>query len=413
MRAARDTLRVPGFGRLAGAYTVNELGNWFGDVALALLVYHETGSALATAALFVGTRFVPAFLGPPLVARIEVLGARVALPALYAAEAVVFAALALLTGNFLLWFAIGLATVDGTLAVAARALTRATAAALLEPTGRLRDGNAVMNVGFTAAGALGPALAGAVVATLGVAAALALDAISFLLVAVALARSRSLPAAEVDPEPWGERFRAGLRYVVRAPLLRGLLAGQAAALVFFAAVIPIEVFYVKDSLGAGDAAYGALLASWGVGMVAGSLLFAGLRSGSLQLLIVLSTAAIGLAYLALALAPTLAVACLASVAGGIGNGVQWIALVSAVQEATRTDLHGRVLGLLESSGAAMPGLGFLLGGVIATVMDPRAAYAAAGVGVLVVLGIAAAALARTDWTPSRATAPAEVLEAAA
>src|SRR5919204_18743 len=64
-------LRVAGFPTLAAAYSINELGNWLGDIALAVLVYDHTKSALATAALFVGTRFVPAFAAPPIVARIE------------------------------------------------------------------------------------------------------------------------------------------------------------------------------------------------------------------------------------------------------------------------------------------------------------------------------------------------------
>ena len=37
-------------------------------------------------------------------------------------------------------------------------------------------------------------------------------------------------------------------------------------------------------------------------------------------------------------------------------------------------------GLLESIGAAMPGVGFLLGGVIVALGSPRTAFACAGVG---------------------------------
>ena len=55
-----------------------------------------------------------------------------------------------------------------------------------------------------------------------------------------------------------------------SPLLRRLLGAQALAFVFFAVVLPIEVVFAKDTLGAGDAGYGGLLASWGAGMVVGS-----------------------------------------------------------------------------------------------------------------------------------------------
>ena len=60
MSSASDPLRDPVFRRLATAYSVNELGNWLGDVALAVVVYDRTRSALATAALFLAARFVPA-----------------------------------------------------------------------------------------------------------------------------------------------------------------------------------------------------------------------------------------------------------------------------------------------------------------------------------------------------------------
>ena len=147
-------------------------------------------------------------------------------------------------------------------------------------------------------------------------------------------------------------------------------------------MIPIEVVFAKETLDAGDAGYGALLASWGVGMVVGSLLFAALREVSAaRSCCSVSTLAIGAAYLGTAVAPTLLVACAASVVGGIGNGVQWIALVTAVQELTRATYQARVLALLEALASAMPGVGFLLGGAIAAIFEPRASYAVAGAGV--------------------------------
>ena len=79
-------------------------------------------------------------------------------------------------------------------------------------------------------------------------------------------------------------------------------------------------------------------------------------------LLFFSTLAVGAGYLGLAAAPTLAVACAASVVGGAGNGVQWVAAISAVQELTAESMQARVMSVLESIGAAMPGVGFALGG---------------------------------------------------
>jgi predicted MFS family arabinose efflux permease len=401
---------VGGFKVLAGGYSVNELGNWLGDIALAVLVFDQTGSALATALLFVGTRFVPALVSPALVARIEALRPRLSLPLLYGADAVVFALLALLAArHFTLALVVALGAVDGTLALAARALTRSTSAALLRPTGLLRRGNAIFNIGFTAAGALGPAIAGLVVAHAGVSAALWADAASFAVVALMLATARALPAGGRAAGGWRRRLHDAFAYVRRRRLLFGLLVAQAAASLFFYAVVPIEVVYAKKTLTAGDSGYGWLLASWGVGMIAGGFLFAAAQGARIQVVLMAGTFAIGAAYVGLAAAPTLAVACAISVVGGLGNGVQWISVVHAVQELTSSAMQARVLGLLEAVGAALPVVGFLFGGVVAAAASPRTAYAAAGIGVLAVLVLAVLRLRSADW-PERtggASAPDE------
>ncbi|MBS1882139.1 MAG: MFS transporter [Actinobacteria bacterium] len=378
-------LRRPLFRRLATTYAINEMGDWMGVIALSVLVFEATNSALATAALFVGTRFLPGFLAPLLVARIEKPPPRFVLPLIYCGETAAFGALALLASHFSLAAVIALATVDGTLALAGRALTRAVVASLLEPTGELRAGNAVLNVAFTAGAALGPGLAGLVVAGLGVGAALLLNAASFYLVAWILVTAGRMPRAEPEPGGTRARARAGLRYLRENKVLRRLLVAQGAAFVFFSAVIPVEVIYAKQTLGAGDTGYGVMLASWGVGMLLGSLVFARARRTPLILLLVLSTLAVGLGYLGMAIAPNLAIACLASLIGGTGNGVQWVSAISAVQELTEPGMQARVMAVLESIGAAMPGVGFAVGGLIAAIATPRTTFLFAGLGVLAIV----------------------------
>jgi MFS family permease len=394
-------LRLPGFRHLAGAHVVNELGNWLGEIALAILVFDQTGSPLATAALFLGMQFLPAFAAPPLVARVETLQARRSLSGLYAAEAAMFAGLGLLADNFVLAAVIVLAAIDGSLASAARSLTRASAGEMLVRRGMLREGNALLNVGFTASAAAGPAIAGLVVAGAGAQTALFVDSASFLVVALVLATARGLPRVEFETSSWVERLRDGFRYVRGRLVLRRLLYAQGAAFLFFALVLPIEVVFVKETLDGGDSGYGALLASWGSGMVIGSLLFAAVRRLSLRTLLIASTLAVGCAYLGTAVAPTLLVACLASIVGGAGNGVQWVALISAVQELTSSTYQARVIAMLESLASAMPGLGFVIGGAVAALLSPRASYAVAGLGVICVLAIGAVALRRAGWSGER------------
>lgn len=382
-------MRRPAFRRLAASYAVNELGDWMGIVALSVLVFDQTDSALATMGLFLGTRFLPSLLVLPFVARAERVPPRFALPIIYCAEAACFGALAYLATNFSLGAVIIVATLDGALALTGRSLTRAVVAVLLSPTGELRAGNAILNIAFTGGAALGPAIAGLVVAGFGIQTALLLDAASFYLIACLLLTTKGLPFAKPEPGRIRERLVEGFRYIAQRPTLRYLLLAQSAAFIFFAAVLPIEVIYAKETLDVGDSGYGLLLASWGAGMVIGSLIFAVVRRRSLWLLLGLSTASVGFGYLGLAAAPTLALACAASIVGGAGNGVQWVAAVSAVQELTSRGLQARVMSVLESIGTAMPGVGFLVGGLVATSHDPRVVFGVAGIGLLAVVFLAA------------------------
>jgi MFS family permease len=402
-------LRRPQFRRLALSYAVNELGDWMGIVALSVLVYDKTGSAMATAALFLGTGFLPAMLAPIIVVKAEQPKPRIALPVIYCGEAAAFGALALLATHFSLAGVVILATIDGALALTGRAVTRAVAAAMLEASGELRAGNAILNIAFTGGAAIGPGIAGLVVAGFDVQTALLLDAVSFYAIAVILFTAGPLPQAEPDPGRVMERFRAGLSYIREQVRLRRLLLAESVAFIFFAAVIPIEVIYAKETLGAGDSGYGILLASWGIGMVGGSLVFAALRRARLPHLLFFSTIAIGVGYLGMAAAPGIVLACVASTFGGIGNGVQWVAMVSAVQELTAPNMQARVMSVLESSGAAMPGVGYLLGGAIASSHDPRAAYFVAGTGVLLLVAIAAPVLGSKWLLKAKKVADTEVM----
>jgi MFS family permease len=400
-------LRLPGFRALVGTYVVNELGNWLGEIALAILVFDQTGSPVATAALFLAMQFLPAFLAPVLVSRLEALPANRSLPLLYGLEAVAFAVLALLAQEFIFAAVIVLAAIDGALAASARALTRASVGAILTSPGMLREGNAVLNFGFTACAAFGPLFGGLVVAGASVEAALWADAISFGIVAIVIGGAKGIPRIELEAERMMQRLRDGYRYVRERPALARLLTAESAAFVFFYAAIPIEIVFAKETLGAGDAGYGLLLSSWGIGMVAGGVVFALLRRLTLRVLLGASTLAIGLAYLGMGVAPSLAVACGAAAVGGIGNGTQWVAMISAVQELTGLRYQARVMAMMESISSATPGIGFVLGGAVAAILSPRASFAVAGFGVLLVLAAAAVALTSVGW---RGDKPPEDLE---
>ena len=211
---------------------------------------------------------------------------------------------------------------------------------------------------------LGPALAGVVVPTFGASAALAIDMVSFAICGALLVDLQAPRRRRRDG--LGARAREGRAgsYINETSTLRRLLITQAIAFIFFEFSPPIEVAYAKVSLHAGDAGYGVLLGVWGLGVALGSVVFARSIDRSLKVLLSASTFAVGFAYLGWWLAPTLAIASAAGLVGGIGNGVQWAALISAVQRLTPEHLQGRLMGAVESLGAIFPAFGYVLGSAI-------------------------------------------------
>ena len=383
----RRSLRVPGFTPLASSYALNELGDNLGVIALAILVLDRTDSALATTALFLAGKFVPAFLAPALTAGLDRHPVGRVLPLLYVLEALAFAGLALLAHSFWLPAVLALAFADGLLALTARGLSRGAIAAVLTPAGTLREGNAIINVVFAIMSVAGPMLAGLIVHQWGVATALAADATSFVGVALLLLiASGRLPRPETGPrERWRARVRDGLQYIRSHPTAGRLIGGEALAIVFFTVTVPIEVVYATESLHSTSLGLGTLIGMWGVGILIGSAIFTRAGGRSLGTLILVSTAAIGVGYAEMAVAPTLVIACIGAVIGGAGNGIQWVAVMTALQETVGAAYQARAAGLLESAAAAVPGIGYVLGGLLTSVASARLAYVVAALGVAVVV----------------------------
>lgn len=405
----RSPLQSARLRRILAAYTINSLGTWFGLVALLVAVYDHTHSALAVAGLVFAAEALPAFVVPAVVAWVEASKRRSELTGLYVFEAVATAALAVIVlSHFSLPLVLLLAALDGTAALAGSALLRAAIAgaardhveaqmrvanasangvgdrpadALVEEQAleAERKAHAARNVAFSVTFVLGPALGGVLVAAAGAPAALFIDVGSFLICGALLLDLH--PHVE---EAGGDSVRARLlsawRHINEAPSLRGLLLAETVALIFFETGAPIEVTYVKATLHAGDRGLGLLLAAWGTGAILGSLVFARLIRRSLSRMLSAGTVAIGLAYVGFAIAPTLALACVAALMGGIGNGLQMPSLISVVQRITPRHLQGRMMGAVESLGALCRAIGLPLGGVLVALSSPRTAFLIAGLG---------------------------------
>lgn len=383
--------------RIIGAYTANRIGSWIGLVALSLAVFNHTHSALAVAALLFAWQALPAFVVPAVVARVEASSRRRELSALYFFEGVVTAALAVLLWHFSLAPVLVLAALDGTAALAASALLRAEVAkaardqVLAQPAGAAgsqesleqqtqeaeREANAALNIGFSLSFVTGPAVGGAVAAAAGAPAALFIDVGSFLICG-ALLIDLHPHVEEAAGDSVRARLSAAWSHINRAPLLRRLLLTEVAALTFISAAGPIEVTYAKATLHAGEFGYGLLVTSWGAGAVLASIVFARATGRPLGWMLSIGIFMLGAAFIGFSIAPSLGLACIAAVIGGIGNGLEWPSLISLVQRLTPQNLHGRLMGAVESLGALCLAIGLPLGGALVALSSARVAFLVLG-----------------------------------
>jgi len=388
MPRASSPLRIPALRRLLAAYAVSGLGDWFGEIALSVVVLHETGSVLAVAALWVAGGIVPALAGPPIIARL----ARVRVPLLYAAEAAVFAVLAIAVAEHAptaLLVALGL--VDGTLAFGARALTKTAIVAAAEPAGALAEANRLLGIVFGASMACGPALAGIAVAALGPAAALALDGASFLGAALLLTRGTGPVNVAAAGRP-RVSLRDALARARRADTLGMLLLVDGATAICFALIIPVELVFVTDTLGGSAADFGLVLAAWGAGAVLGGVALGRLRHLDPGIMLLAGFGLMVAGYLGMGAAGAVATVVAFSLLGGLGQGIEGCALLTAVQTRAPADLQAHVNVIAEAVRTAAPAVGFAIGGLLAATTTPRATYLVAGLGALAVTAVSARTL---------------------
>jgi hypothetical protein len=385
----RASLRVPEFRALLVSYVINRAGDVIGALALAVIVLGATGSALATATLFLATQFVPGLVGPAFVAQIDRIAPGRILPGLYMVECGLFLLLAALVHHTGIAPLVLLALIDATLAFAARTITRSVSGSTLAAHDLIPEGKAAFNVALAAAMISGPVIAGFAVSLLGTSTALLIDGGSFLLAAVLVKRVAGLRALEdrdaAAPGSARGRLREGLRYIASEPSLRALIAGEGIAFVFFYLVVPVTVVYSARSLHAGAGGYAAILASWGVGIAIGSAVQVRIARRVGTTAILLSTGAVAAGYLGTAAAPTLIVACAASVIGGVGNGTQWASVETALHLLVEEEFRARATAILEALAAIAPGAGIMLGGALTALFSPRAAYLAAGLSLVVLI----------------------------
>lgn len=390
-----SALVVPNYRRYALGQAVSLSGTWMQRVAQAWLVLELGGSGtdvgVVTALQFLPLLVLGAWAGL-VVDRVDKRRLLVATQSASGALALVLGVLTA-TGAVRLWMVMLLATGLGF-------------AHLLDVPGRqsfvfemvgpdqLTNAVTLNSVTVNAARMLGPALAGLLIATTGLATCFLVNAASYLVVVAAFARMRGDDlhrSAAVVRGPG--QLREGLAYVWHEPALRAPLLAMAVvgALAYeFQVILPLLARFTFDG-GAGT--YGAMTACMGLGAVVAGLVIAGRnRSGPRSL--VRAAYVFGGLILVTSLAPTLALVMVALVGVG-GASIAFLALGNAnLQLATAPEMRGRVMALWSIAFLGTTPIGGPLVGWVGEHLGPRAGLALGGIATIV----AAAALSRLDLT---------------
>jgi MFS family permease len=389
-----------------GGQAVSLVGTWMQQVAQAWLVLELTGDpiwlGIVAAAQFLPVMILGLFAGvaaDALPKRETLIATQIVMMTLAIVLTVLTA-----TGLVEVWMILLLAILLGCAAAVDMPVRQAFA---IELVGREDIGNAVAlnSAMFNGSRIVGPALAGLTIGAFGVAAAFALNALSFLAVIVALLlldetalRTRPRIARPGSASAVIENLVEGLRYVRHTPLvlLAVLVVGGVATFgMNFSVLIPA---FAADDLQSGAAGFGFLMAASGVGSLVAALALA-FRGKPRTSRIATGAIILGIASVAMAAISTYASAVILMVLIGYG-GISMAATANAtIQLAVPDDLRGRVMSVYTTIFASSAPIGGLLMGAIASGFGPAVAIAVGGV-LSGLVGVAAGLWLRAQRTPA-------------
>jgi MFS family permease len=378
-----SSLRIRNFRYYFAGQSLSLVGTWMQSIAQSWLVFTRTHSGLDVG-LIVAVQTLPILMFGPFGGSVADRFGKYRIlfytQALAGVQALILAVLEF-TGHLQLWELFAIAASLGLI----NALDNPTRQTFVgEMVGRDQLTNAVTlnSVMVNVARAIGPAVAGVLIATVGSGWCFLINALSFGFVLVSL---HAIHTDELVPAPRTERMRgqvrAGFRYVGRTPLLRDSL--------IMMAVIGCLTYEFQTSLPLiagttfhGDSrTYGFLTASMGAGAVVGGLIAAGRRRGAPRRLVV-TAAVFGAAILVASVAPSLAAEAVLMLVVGACS-VTFLSLGNAtLQLESEPAMRGRVMSLWSMAFLGSTPIGGPLVGFVGGSLGPRYALGLGGIAAL-------------------------------
>jgi len=359
-------LRRPPLAALVVAEVISATGSQMTALALPWFVLTTTGSPSRMAAVVAAEILPWALLGIPAGAAAALLGLKRTLVVCNLAWFPLIALIPVLhyVGALTFGLLLLLAALTGALWPAYLASQQALLPSLVgEDSRAMAQASALLFSAMRMTYMVGPALAGVLIALWGAPTVLIIDAASFLVAAVLVLDF--VPTVERAPTVTGfAGMLAGLRFLIRDPFLAPLTVAQVISQTAFQALVialPVLAFTVY---GESSGIAGLLLAAWGGGALAGSVLsyrtsrtWDLLRSGDAAWLL----QALPLWLLVASVPPGVAIAALAL--SGLGNGLRVPAMQALALLRTPAALR-------QQTGAASSSLAMLGGGLALAAAGP-------------------------------------------
>ena len=365
---ADRALAFPAFRRFFIGSVISVPGNWMQMTAQAWLVLDMTGSPMALA--WVTTlQFLPimlfSLLGGAVADRFPRRRLLMATQVIGAAQAAVLAWIVAF-GAVEMWHILSLAALLGLVTAVDQPVRQAFVADLV-PLEALPNGIALGAMSMNIGRVVGPALGGVVIAASGPAAAFALNAVTFVLFAIALSQIRP---AHLSDRPAGPRaslladVREGLAFALTTPALQVLLVATGFIGLFgqnFSTMVPLVAELIVHAT---KAQFGLLNSFLGIGSFLAALTLT--RAGKPRPARIMAAGlAFGLLLIAIARTEALWLSCALFLAVGFSAVVFSTSVQTALQLLTPVHMRGRVASMVTLLIVGSSPIGALLTGLVA------------------------------------------------
>jgi MFS family permease len=258
----------------------------------------------------------------------------------------------------------------------------------LVPKQDLQQAVALGSVGMNVARAVGPAIAGLVIAQFGTYAVFAINTVSFVGVILALALwNREAPKQGMAPERFVGALKSGVRFVSNTKPLRFVLVRSALFFIPAIALLSLLPLYVRQVLQADAQVLGYLQGAMGIGAIVTAFLLPMFKKRvSIDSLLLVAALMIAATYALLGWAPGV----LTGLTALFIAGAAWITAFSllrvAAQQTVPNWVRARAMAVTMMTGFGAMALGSAVWGKTAVVLGLMTTYnIAAGTAILLAL----------------------------